>query len=63
MTPVLAARLVLMAIGIVVWGYGYRVDAPQTRMAGMIVLAIALALRLLPKHWTGDTPRDRHEEP
>ena len=49
-----AARLVLMAIGVVVWGYGQRAELPQTRVAGMGILAVALLLRFLPKRWFGE---------
>ncbi len=61
MTKLLAARLVLMVIGIVVWGYGYRVENEQTRVAGMAVLAVALLLRLVPKRWVGEVPPETEE--
>ena len=54
MKQLLAARLVLTAIGVVVWGYGQRADLPHTRMAGMGILAVALLLRFLPKRWFDD---------
>ena len=41
-------RLVIAAAGIALFGYGARVDQERTRLAGMIITAIALALRLLP---------------
>ena len=51
MTQVLIARIVLTLIGVGVWGYGQRIDNPEMRLAGMIVLAIALLLRFVPKRW------------
>jgi hypothetical protein len=53
----LLARTVLAAIGVVVWGYGYRVDDPNLRLAGIAVLAISLLLRFVPKRWLEDDPR------
>ncbi len=41
-------KLVLAAIGVVVWGYGARVDDAAFRLAGMIILGIAVLLRFLP---------------
>ena len=40
-------RLILFAIGIVVWGYGYRADESRIRLAGIIVLVVALLLRFV----------------
>ena len=54
MNRILLARIVLAAIGIVVWGYGQRADLPQTRLAGIGILAVALILRFTPKRWSGD---------
>jgi hypothetical protein len=49
MTPLLQARLILIAIGVVVWGYGLARDEPRVRVVGMIVLAVSLLLRFAPK--------------
>jgi hypothetical protein len=38
-------------IGVIVWGYGQRADLPRVRLAGMGILAAALLLRFVPKHW------------
>ena len=43
------ARTVLAAIGVVVWGYGYRTDDAHVRLAAIAILAAALLLRFLPK--------------
>jgi hypothetical protein len=50
---VLLARTVLAAIGVVVWGYGYRVDEARVRLAAIGILALALLLRFVPKRWLG----------
>jgi len=47
----LLARTVLAAIGVVVWGYGYRVDDARTRLAAMGILLVSLLLRFVPKRW------------
>jgi hypothetical protein len=52
----LLARTVLAAIGVVVWGYGYRVDDANVRLAGIVVLAISLLLRFVPKRWVDGDP-------
>jgi hypothetical protein len=54
---VLIARLVLTGIGIAVWGYGNATGQPNLMYAGMAILAVALVMRFLPKHWFDDTPR------
>ena len=54
MRNLLVARLVLMAIGLLVWGYGQRADLPQVRIAGMGILAVALLLRFVPRRWLGE---------
>ena len=56
MTRLLTARVVLTLIGVAVWGYGQRTDNPQTRLAGILVLAIALLLRFAPKRWFAGSP-------
>lgn len=60
MTRSLIARLVLAAIGVVVWGYGYRYDLANIRLAAIGILAVALVLRFVPGRYFGDpeTPRE-----
>ena len=53
----LIARLVLTGIGIAVWGYGHATDQTNLMYAGMGILAVALVMRFLPKHWFDDPPR------
>lgn len=54
MTRLLVGRLVVTLIGIAVWGYGQRTEQPQVRVAGIVILAVALLLRFAPKRWFGD---------
>jgi hypothetical protein len=55
----LLARAALAVIGVVVWGYGYRIDDPNVRLAAIVILAVALLLRFVPKRWVGGKePRD-----
>jgi hypothetical protein len=53
----LIARLVLVGIGVLVWGYGNATSQPQFMYAGMGILIVALLLRFVPKRWFDDTPR------
>jgi hypothetical protein len=54
MTRLLLARTVLAIIGVVIWFYGYRANDANIRLAGIIVLAVSLLLRFVPKRWFGD---------
>ncbi|MCY7380205.1 MAG: hypothetical protein LH467_12825 [Gemmatimonadaceae bacterium] len=47
----LLARVVIAALSVVVWGYGYRVDDSRIRLVGIVGLAIALLLRFVPRRW------------
>jgi hypothetical protein len=47
-------RIILGAIGVAVWGYGYRVDDTKVRLIGIAILAVTLVLRFVPKRWLGD---------
>lgn len=42
-----AVRLVVVAFALAVWGYGIKLDNADFRLAGIVLLAAALALRLL----------------
>ena len=57
MTRLLIARLFLIGIGVVVWGYGNATSQPRFMYAGMGVLLVALLLRFAPKHWFDETKR------
>jgi hypothetical protein len=56
MKRLLVGRTVLGAIGVAVWGYGYRYDQPRTRLAAIAILAVALLMRFVPARWFGDEP-------
>lgn len=56
MKRVLLARLVLTAIGVLVWGYGNATNQSAYMYAAMGVLAIALLMRFIPKRWFADSP-------
>ena len=58
----LLARTLLAAVGVVVWGYGYRVDDAQVRLAAIGILAVALLLRFVPKRWVGLDEKKQGEE-
>ena len=47
----LLARIMLAALGVVVWGYGLRVDDSRIRLVGIVGLAISLVLRFVPRRW------------
>jgi hypothetical protein len=53
MKRLVVARMILTAIGIFVWSYGN--DDERMRLAGMAIIAVAVALRFVPKRWF-DTP-------
>ena len=57
MMRLLVARLVLIGIGMLVWGYGNATSQPRLMYAGMGILAVALLMRFLPKRWFDDAPR------
>ncbi|HEX6597971.1 MAG TPA: hypothetical protein VF034_01530 [Gemmatimonadaceae bacterium] len=50
----LMLRIILGAIGVAIWGYGYRTDDPNIRLVGMAVLVAVLLMRWVPKSWLGD---------
>ena len=55
MTRLLVARLVLIGIGVVIWGYGNATSQPRFMYAGMGILVVALLLRFAPKRWFEET--------
>lgn len=51
-------RIILGAIGVAVWGYGYRADDSNIRLGGMAILVVVLLMRWIPKSWLGgDEPQ------
>ena len=47
MSWLLKLRLGLAAVAIIVWGYAIKVDDPRLRLAGIVILAVVLALRFV----------------
>jgi hypothetical protein len=56
MSRLLLGRAVLLVIGVITWGYGYRVDDANIRLAAIGILVVAMLLRFVPKRWQGDDP-------
>lgn len=54
MRRLLLGRMVLTAIGIIIWGYGNATNQTSVMYAGMAVLAISLLLRFVPRRWLDD---------
>jgi hypothetical protein len=38
-------QLALLLVGVIVWGYGQRIDDPSLRLVGIAVFALATLLR------------------
>ena len=49
-------RLLLGAVGVVVWGYGYRTGQPDVTLIAIVILAVALVMRFIPGRFFGDPP-------
>lgn len=47
MTRLTLFKLVLAALGIFVWFYGFQADNPQVRWAGIALLVVAVLLRFM----------------
>lgn len=60
MRTVLLARIVIAALSVVVWGYGYRVDDSRIRFVALIGLAISLLLRFVPRRWLVSRDERQH---
>jgi hypothetical protein len=43
-------QLALLVVGLLLWGYGQRVDDGRLRVLGIVCFAVATALRFLKKH-------------
>jgi hypothetical protein len=57
-------QLVLLVIGLVVWGYGQRVDDPSLRLVGIVLFALATMLRFFRRSGTkAEEPADNSDEP
>ena len=51
----MAARVGLLVMALIVWGYGVRVDDPQLRIIGIALLALSLVLRFCRRRGTNET--------
>ena len=51
MSRLLQIRLALAIIGIVVWGYGLLREEATVRLVGIVVLALSLVLRFIPRRF------------
>jgi hypothetical protein len=45
-------QLALLVIGLVLWGYGQRIDDGRLRVIGIVFFTVATALRLLKRRDT-----------
>jgi hypothetical protein len=45
MTQLTLARLLLGTVGLLVFGYGIRAESSATRWAGIVLVALAVAMR------------------
>lgn len=51
MSRLVQVRLVLASVGTIVWGYGLLNDEARVRLVGIVVLALSLVLRFVPKRF------------
>ena len=55
MTALQKVRIAIATGAVIVWGYGYATEDARLRLAGIVLLAIALALRFAPQRkWPDD---------
>jgi len=54
MTRYTQIKLAIAVVGVLIWAYGYRANDPTIRLIGIIVLALSVILRLLPKRLRDD---------
>lgn len=55
-------QLALLLIGLIVWGYGQRVDDPSLRLVGIALFALATMLRFFRRSGTHHEEPEEHEE-
>lgn len=57
-------KLALVAIGLIIWVWGYRVDDSYLRVVGIIVLLIAVLMRFVGRpRRAKETPEDEPPTP
>ena len=49
-------RMAIAAVGVLIWGYGVRVDDATLRLVGMGFLLACLLLRFVPRRWRERKP-------
>lgn len=54
---ILLLRVVLLVVGLLIWGYGYRYNDSPVRLVGIGVLVVAVLLRFAKKR-TAPVERD-----
>lgn len=66
----MVARIALVVIGLILWGYGVRVGDAQLRLIGIVLLAASLVLRFVGRRGRdgndgagGDAGRPPRDEP
>ena len=47
-------RIILGAIGVAIWGFGYRTDDANIRLVAMAILVVVLLMRWVPRSWLGE---------
>ena len=55
-------QLVLLVIGLIVWGYGQRIDDPSLRLVGIALFALATMLRFFRQSGTHREEPDHEDE-
>ena len=55
-------QLVLLVIGLIVWGYGQRIDDPSLRLVGIALFALATMLRFFRQSGTRVEEKESDEE-
>jgi hypothetical protein len=57
-------QLTLLVMGLIIWGYGQRIDDPSLRLVGIAFFALATMLRFFRRSGTrvDEPPDDEHSE-
>ena len=55
-------QLALLVIGVIVWGYGQRIDDPSLRLVGIALFALATMLRFFRQSGTRIEEKETDEE-
>lgn len=63
MKRLVLARVLVTVVGVLVWAYGFRLNDPTVRMVGIVLLALSLALRFVPRRWVGEEEDRGDREP